>query len=116
MSKMIAIAASNVRRMLRERSNICCVFIFSIALILLIGVQFGGDVAPGVGVFQQDRQHLGAHRRVGRERPHLVSWLVTGNTRAGGTAKLRHYGLSEFFRARNGKVVREDLVCRTAKC
>lgn len=38
---------------------------------------------------------------VGRERPHLVSWLVTGNTRAGGTAKLRHYGLSEFFQAGN---------------
>jgi len=33
------------------------------------------------------------------ERPHLLSWLVTGNTMAGGTAKLRHYGLSEFFRA-----------------
>jgi phosphoglycolate phosphatase-like HAD superfamily hydrolase len=32
------------------------------------------------------------------ERPHLLSWLVTGNTMAGGTAKLRHYGLSEFFR------------------
>lgn len=33
-------------------------------------------------------------------RPDLLSWLVTGNTLAGGTAKLRHYGLSEFFRAR----------------
>jgi phosphoglycolate phosphatase-like HAD superfamily hydrolase len=36
---------------------------------------------------------------VSRDRPRLVSWLVTGNTIAGGTAKLRHYGLSEFFRA-----------------
>jgi phosphoglycolate phosphatase-like HAD superfamily hydrolase len=33
------------------------------------------------------------------ERPQLVSWLVTGNTRGGATAKLQHYGLSEFFRA-----------------
>lgn len=33
------------------------------------------------------------------ERPRLLSWLVTGNTLTGGTAKLRHYGLSEFFRA-----------------
>ena len=33
------------------------------------------------------------------ERPQLVSWLVTGNTRSGATAKLQHYGLSEFFRA-----------------
>ena len=31
------------------------------------------------------------------ERPHLLSWLVTGNTRKGATAKLRHYGLSDFF-------------------
>jgi phosphoglycolate phosphatase-like HAD superfamily hydrolase len=28
----------------------------------------------------------------------VISWLVTGNTLAGGTAKLRHYGLSDFFR------------------
>jgi len=33
------------------------------------------------------------------ERPQLLSWLVTGNTLAGGTAKLRHYGLLDFFRA-----------------
>ncbi len=58
MSKMIAIAASNVRRMLRERSNIFFVFIFPIALILLIGAQFGGDFAPGVGVFQADDDPL----------------------------------------------------------
>ncbi|MCC7242522.1 MAG: HAD family hydrolase [Acidobacteria bacterium] len=32
-------------------------------------------------------------------RPGLLSWLVTGNTRAGGTAKLRHYGLNGFFEA-----------------
>ncbi|MCC7035369.1 MAG: HAD family hydrolase [Acidobacteria bacterium] len=31
--------------------------------------------------------------------PGMLSWLVTGNTLAGGTAKLRHYGLSEFFRS-----------------
>jgi phosphoglycolate phosphatase-like HAD superfamily hydrolase len=36
---------------------------------------------------------------VDREQPALVSWLVTGNTRTGATAKLRHYELSEFFRA-----------------
>jgi phosphoglycolate phosphatase len=35
---------------------------------------------------------------VRRDRAHLVSWLVTGNTMGGGTAKLRHYGLSDFFR------------------
>ncbi len=29
--------------------------------------------------------------------PERVTWLVTGNTYAGATAKLRHYGLSDFF-------------------
>ena len=50
MRKILAIAASNVRRMLRERSNIFFVFIFPIALILLIGAQFGGGIDPIVGV------------------------------------------------------------------
>ncbi len=52
--KPFSIAWSNVRRMLRERSNIFFVFIFPIALILLIGVQFGGGVDPIVGTFSAD--------------------------------------------------------------
>ena len=48
--KVLAIAGSNVRRMLRERSNIFFVFIFPIAIILLIGAQFGGGVDPRVGI------------------------------------------------------------------
>jgi ABC-2 type transport system permease protein len=58
MRRIYTIASSNVRRMLRERSNIFFVFIFPIALILLIGAQFGGDFAPGVGVFQADDDPL----------------------------------------------------------
>ncbi len=50
-----AIGASNVRRMLRERSNIFFVFIFPIAIILLIGVQFGGGIDPVVGVYAADQ-------------------------------------------------------------
>lgn len=34
-----------------------------------------------------------------RERTEVLSWLVTGNTRAGGAAKLRHYGLASYFAA-----------------
>jgi ABC-2 type transport system permease protein len=56
--KVFAIALSNVRRMLRERSNIFFVFIFPIALILLIGAQFGGDFDPAVGIHQEDRDPL----------------------------------------------------------
>jgi phosphoglycolate phosphatase-like HAD superfamily hydrolase len=39
------------------------------------------------------------------ERSDLISWLVTGNTMPGASAKLQHYGLSEFFRgASHGQV------------
>ncbi|HEY4607537.1 MAG TPA: ABC transporter permease [Acidimicrobiia bacterium] len=54
MRKVVTIATSNVHRMLRERSNIFFVFIFPLAIILLIGAQFGGDVDPGVGVHLAD--------------------------------------------------------------
>ncbi len=56
--KALAIAWSNVRRMLRERSNIFFVFIFPIALILLIGAQFGGDFDPAVGIHHEDDDPL----------------------------------------------------------
>lgn len=44
--------------MLRERSNIFFVFIFPIALVLLIGVQFGGAGQLVVGVSQEDDASL----------------------------------------------------------
>jgi ABC-2 type transport system permease protein len=50
MVKVLTIAGANLRRMLRDRSNIFFVFLFPIALILLIGVQFGSGVPPIVGV------------------------------------------------------------------
>lgn len=49
-----AIGLSNIKRMLRERSNIFFVFIFPIAIILLIGAQFGGDFNPVVGFYAAD--------------------------------------------------------------
>jgi len=52
--RVLAIGASNIRRMLRERSNIFFVFIFPIAIILLIGAQFGGGVDPAVGMYAAD--------------------------------------------------------------
>ncbi len=56
--KVFAIAWVNVRRMLRERSNIFFVFIFPLALILLIGAQFGGGVDPVVGLYLADDGRL----------------------------------------------------------
>ena len=52
--KALTIGWVNIKRMVRERSNIFFVFIFPIALVLLIGVQFGGGFAPIVGVNQAD--------------------------------------------------------------
>jgi ABC-2 type transport system permease protein len=52
--KPLHIAWVNVKRMLREGGNIFFVFIFPIALVLLIGVQFGGDFAPAVGISTAD--------------------------------------------------------------
>jgi len=56
--KELSIGWVNIKRMLRERSNIFFVFIFPIALVLLIGVQFGGSFAPGVAVHQTDTDVL----------------------------------------------------------
>jgi len=56
--KVLAIAWNNVRRMLRERSNIFFVFVFPIALILLIGAQFGGDFDPAMGLYREDQDPL----------------------------------------------------------
>jgi ABC-2 type transport system permease protein len=48
--KAVWIALSNLKRLLREKGNIFFVFILPIALILLIGIQFGGGLAPQLGV------------------------------------------------------------------
>ena len=58
--KVFTIAWSNVKRMLRERSNIFFVFIFPIAIILLIGAQFGGGVDPAVGLHLEDDGQVAA--------------------------------------------------------
>jgi len=56
--KVLSIAAANLRRMFRERSNLFFVFIFPIAIILLIGIQFGGGFTPVIGVVVPQDQGL----------------------------------------------------------
>lgn len=93
--KILAIALTNVRRMLRERSNIFFVFVFPIAVILLIGVQFGGGFEPVVGVLDPEPQGLSEMifeavsstegidtRRFEREED-LVRAVERGNVQAG---------------------------------
>ena len=50
MSKVLAIASTSVRRLLRDRSNIFFVFIMPMMLILVLGAAFGGSWDPRVGV------------------------------------------------------------------
>ena len=48
--KILIIAFANLKRLFRDRSAYFFVFIFPLALILLIGLQFGGGFVPQVGV------------------------------------------------------------------
>lgn len=48
--KELAIARTALKRLFRDRSNFFFVFILPIALVLLIGAQFGGGFTPVVGV------------------------------------------------------------------
>ena len=57
--KALAIAAVNIRRMLRDRSNIFFVFVFPMLLILVLGVSFGRGFEPRIGVVATDPGSLG---------------------------------------------------------
>jgi len=49
--KAFIIAGTNLRRWLRDRSNVFWAFIFPILLILVLGVAFGGSSDPRLGVY-----------------------------------------------------------------
>jgi ABC-2 type transport system permease protein len=48
--KILAIAGANLRRFVRDRSNLFFVFVLPIGIVLLIGAQFSGDFSPVLGV------------------------------------------------------------------
>ena len=48
--KALAIARINLTRTLRERTSIFFIFLFPMLLILILGVSFGGEFEPRVGV------------------------------------------------------------------
>jgi len=48
--KVLVIAWTSLRRLMRERSNIFFVFILPMLLILVLGAAFGGDFRPRLGV------------------------------------------------------------------
>ncbi|NND02089.1 MAG: ABC transporter permease [Acidimicrobiia bacterium] len=70
--KAVAIAAANLRRFARDRSNIFFVFVLPIGIVLLIGAQFGGDFSPKVGVVASGTD-IGATIRAGLDSEEDVS-------------------------------------------
>jgi ABC-2 type transport system permease protein len=56
--KILSIAGVNLRRTLRERTNLFFVFIFPMLLILVLGVAFGGEFTPRVGLVVQSGDPL----------------------------------------------------------
>ncbi len=48
--KVLTIAAVALKRFIRDRANLFFVFVLPIGIILLIGAQFGGGLAPQMGV------------------------------------------------------------------
>jgi ABC-2 type transport system permease protein len=93
--KELAIGLVNLKMMMRERSNIFFVFIFPLALVLLIGVQFGGGFSPVLGVYQPDQDSLSSEIvsalddteaidvRLYESREELVSAVERGVVQAG---------------------------------
>ena len=70
--KVLWIAAANLRRMFRVRTNYFFVFVFPMALILVLGATFGGSSTPRLGVAAQGSGPLGAALVRQLERtPHL---------------------------------------------
>jgi ABC-2 type transport system permease protein len=49
--KIVSIAGSNLKRMFRDRTSIFFIFIFPMALVLLLGLQFGGRALPQLGLY-----------------------------------------------------------------
>ncbi len=57
---VLSIARNALRRLFRDRSNIFFVFVLPIALVLLIGAQFGGGFTPTVGIMTPPSDEIGA--------------------------------------------------------
>jgi len=80
--KALSIGWVNIKRMLRERSNIFFVFIFPIALVLLIGIQFGSGFEPGVAIYQADRDGLSDQVVEALEAEPAIKVQILGDTDA----------------------------------
>ncbi len=57
---VVAIALVNLRRLVRDRVALFFLFVFPVVLILLLGVSFGGDFTPRLGVVAGHAGRLGS--------------------------------------------------------
>jgi len=57
--KALAIAGVNAKRLVRDRIGLFFLFVFPVVLILLLGVAFGGDFSPRLGVVSSSGGPLG---------------------------------------------------------
>lgn len=57
--KALVIAGTNLRRLLRDRSNFFFVFVFPFLLVLVLGTVFGGGFVPRLGVHAPESGALG---------------------------------------------------------
>jgi len=69
---ILAIAAVNVLRLLRDRTSLFFIFVLPIVLIIVLGTVFGGRVAPRMGIVAIDAGALGAE---------LVDAIRTGSVK-----------------------------------
>ena len=53
--KALAIAGTNVRRLIRDRTGLFFLFVFPLIIIVTLGAVFGGTSVPKMGLFQADR-------------------------------------------------------------
>ena len=60
MSKVLTIAVTNLRRTLRERVALFFLFVFPMLMILVLGMAFGGDSQPRIGVVGERADPLAA--------------------------------------------------------
>ena len=56
--KVLAIAANDLRRLLRWRANIFFLFVLPMLIILLLGAAFGGSDTARIGVVDRDSGKL----------------------------------------------------------
>jgi len=56
--KALAIAGVNAKRLVRDRIGLFFLFVFPVVLILLLGVAFGGDFSPTLGVVSPSDEPL----------------------------------------------------------